>query len=285
MLAATLGTDIQVYAFSDPLEALSYASEQIPDLLITDFQMPTLNGAELIRRFRAVPDCKQVPAVVVTAYEDSQFRSLALEAGADDFILSPVDHTQFCAQSRRWLAMRHVEQSDSASRLPVAPELVSAIDDPEQSARSQIDMYNHLLENSARGLLLKTQELGRVDAEFQSVLELIRWAAVIVDEDLRVRRFTPEISAIYNLTTQHIGRQLSSIACHLNYNDLAEDFRQVGLTGDGLERHLVHRIDGSPYALRLVPNHYQHASRPGATLIFTRLSMFSDPWKARQTHH
>src|ERR1700730_7162973 len=74
-LAATLEPDVQVKAFSDPLQALSYIREHTPDLLITDYQMPTMNGAELIRLFRCVPDCRDVPAVVVTAYEDVAFRA------------------------------------------------------------------------------------------------------------------------------------------------------------------------------------------------------------------
>src|SRR5258708_16822444 len=108
-LAATLEPDVQVKAFSDPLQALSYIREHTPDLLITDYQMPTMNGAELIRRFRCVPDCHDVPAVVVTAYEDVAFRATALDAGAHAFILSPLDHQEFRQQSRRLLAQRHAE--------------------------------------------------------------------------------------------------------------------------------------------------------------------------------
>ena len=281
MLAATLGTDVQVYAFSDPLEALSYAREQAPDLLITDFKMPTLNGAELIRRFRAVPDCKDVPAVVVTAYEDSQFRSLALEAGADDFILSPLDHREFCAQSRRWLALRHAEQNDSVSRLLAAPAFPAT----QQSGQGEVDLYNHLLENATSALLCKTKELGRMDAEMQSVLQLVQRAAVIVDENLRVRRFTPEISEIYGLSAQDIGRPLTRIVCHLNYKNLEQDFRQIALTGESFRRHLGHRSGGSSYVLRLIPHCNEDARYAGATLLFTPLSVSPDGLKTSQTIH
>ena len=108
-LAATLEPDVQVKAFGDPWQALSYIREHTPDLLITDYQMPTMNGAELIRRFRSVPECRDVPAVVVTAYEDVAFRATALDAGANDFLLSPLNHSEFRQQSRRLLALRHAE--------------------------------------------------------------------------------------------------------------------------------------------------------------------------------
>jgi CheY-like chemotaxis protein len=281
MLAATLGTDVQVFAFSNPLEALSCASEQAPDLLITDFKMPTLNGAELIRRFRTVPDCKHVPAVVVTAYEDSQFRSLALEAGADDFILSPLDHREFCAQSRKWLAVRHAEQHSNVSPLQAAPALPAI----QQSGLGEIDLYNRLLENAAGALLCKTKELGHIEAEMQSILQLVQRAAVIVDENLHVRRFTPEISEIYALTAQDIGRPLTRIVCHLDYESLAQDFRQTALAGESFRRRLRHRSSESSYVLRLIPLRNEDASLAGATLLFTPLSVLPGGLKTAQTIH
>src|SRR5271155_3081325 len=109
-LAATLEPGVHVEAFADPIEALSYVRGHTPDLLITDFQMPTIDGAELIRRFREVSACRNVPAVVVTAHEDVRLRALAFEAGANDFILSPLDHDEFRAQSRGLLEMRRSGQ-------------------------------------------------------------------------------------------------------------------------------------------------------------------------------
>ena len=43
-LASTLEPDVEVKAFGDPWQALSYIREHTPDLLITDYQMPSMNG-------------------------------------------------------------------------------------------------------------------------------------------------------------------------------------------------------------------------------------------------
>src|SRR5271154_4974070 len=195
-LAATLEADVQVKAFGDPFQALSYIREHTPDLLITDYQMPTMNGAELIRRFRSVPDCRDVPAVVVTAYEDVAFRATALDAGANEFILSPLNHSEFRQQSRRLLALRHAEMP--AARPPGRP----AID--------QFDMFNDLVENLSRRLVLKVHELERTGAELRNLLEAGATPSVFVDEDLRIRHFSPHISKIYTLTDRDIGRSLDT---------------------------------------------------------------------------
>ncbi len=55
--------------------------------------MPDLDGAEVTRRIRQLPHGADVPVVVVTAYDDRDFRLQALEAGATDFLLAPLSIT------------------------------------------------------------------------------------------------------------------------------------------------------------------------------------------------
>jgi two-component system cell cycle sensor histidine kinase PleC len=105
-LAASLDDRVEVRTFDHPQRALDYAGASPPDLVITDFKMPDLDGAEFIRRFRAAPSCADVPVMVITAYEDRDLRYQALEAGATDFLLSPVDHHEFRVRSRNLLMLR-----------------------------------------------------------------------------------------------------------------------------------------------------------------------------------
>ncbi len=105
-LAASVGPDIAVRAFGDPLEALAWLAAHDADLIITDFKMPNLDGAEVTRRLRADPRTADLPVVVVTAYDDRDLRLLALEAGATDFLLAPVDHVEFRTRVRNLLTLR-----------------------------------------------------------------------------------------------------------------------------------------------------------------------------------
>jgi len=106
-LATSLSDHVTVKTFDNPLSALAFASTQEPDIVITDFKMPELDGAEFIRRFRALENCADVPVMVITAYEDKDLRYRALEAGATDYLLSPVDHHEFRVRSRNLLTLRH----------------------------------------------------------------------------------------------------------------------------------------------------------------------------------
>jgi PAS domain S-box-containing protein len=105
-LAASLEGGVEVRTFTHPQAALDFAAGEPPDLLITDFNMPELDGAEFIRRLRRQPTCTDLPVMVITAYEDRDLRLLALEAGATDYLLSPVDHHEFRARSQNLLTLR-----------------------------------------------------------------------------------------------------------------------------------------------------------------------------------
>ena len=106
-LAASIEAGIVVRTFGDPVEALGWLAGNTPDLIITDYKMPHLDGAEFIRRFREIPKAVDIPVVVITVYEERSFRLRALEAGATDFLHSPVDHHEFVTRARNLLKLRH----------------------------------------------------------------------------------------------------------------------------------------------------------------------------------
>ncbi|WBV41930.1 EAL domain-containing protein [Pseudoroseomonas cervicalis] len=116
-LALSLERDVQVEAFGDPQAALDWLAGHEADLVVTDFRMPGMDGAEFTRRLRALPPppggapgAADAPVIVITAYNDRAYRMRALEAGATDFLLSPVDHYEFLTRARNLLRMRWQQQ-------------------------------------------------------------------------------------------------------------------------------------------------------------------------------
>jgi diguanylate cyclase (GGDEF)-like protein/PAS domain S-box-containing protein len=106
-LAESIADDVVVQVFGDPHEALNWlATNEPPDLVVTDYKMPHLDGAEFIQRFRARPEHAEIPVIVITVHEERRFRLKALEAGATDFLQSPVDHHEFRTRARNLLKLR-----------------------------------------------------------------------------------------------------------------------------------------------------------------------------------
>src|SRR5215470_9380809 len=123
-LATSLGEDVTVRAFEDPRSALEWAADHCPDLVITDYKMPKLDGAEFVRQFRKLPLCFDVPVVVVTVYEDRDYRYRALEAGATDFLLSPLDHHEFRTRVQNLLTLRRQQEIIRKRALTLEEKLI-----------------------------------------------------------------------------------------------------------------------------------------------------------------
>ncbi len=88
------------------LDALKLVHEEQPSLLLLDFKMPELDGAETLRRLRADPDpaIAQIPAIMFTGHGESEV--LCLEAGADDFVTKPINIAVLRARIETQLRMR-----------------------------------------------------------------------------------------------------------------------------------------------------------------------------------
>jgi diguanylate cyclase (GGDEF)-like protein/PAS domain S-box-containing protein len=102
-LASSLDEEVRVEAFATPDPALKAIDERMPDLIITDYKMPQMTGALFTQQIRSLPNGVDVPIIVITAYDDRAFRLEALEAGATDFVQTPIDHQEFITRARNLL--------------------------------------------------------------------------------------------------------------------------------------------------------------------------------------
>jgi diguanylate cyclase (GGDEF)-like protein/PAS domain S-box-containing protein len=135
-LAASVEEGLQVKAFASPQAALDWIQGNMPDLVITDFKMPEMDGADFTRAFRALPGALEVPVVVVTVYEERSYCYQALEAGATDFLLSPVDHHEFRARARNLLTLRKQQKLLEQRAQDLRRELLSSTEQHEAALRA-----------------------------------------------------------------------------------------------------------------------------------------------------
>lgn len=95
---------------SNGAEALRCLATHQPDLLVTDMNMPVMDGVALLRQVRADghPD---LPVIVLTGQADQ--RAAASAAGADAFLVKPVALRDLAAVAERLLAGRRVERVEA----------------------------------------------------------------------------------------------------------------------------------------------------------------------------
>jgi diguanylate cyclase (GGDEF)-like protein/PAS domain S-box-containing protein len=145
-LAASVEEGVRVKAFAGPQAALDWLLVTTPDLVITDYKMPGMDGADFIRAFRALPGARDVPVVVVTVYEDRSYCYHALEAGATDFLLSPVDHVEFRARARNLLMLRKQQLLLEQRASELRRELLSSTEQHEAALKASEDRLRRLID-------------------------------------------------------------------------------------------------------------------------------------------
>ena len=104
-LVGSVAADADIRRFSDAAEALAWLAANQADLVVTDYLMPGMHGAELTRRIRDLPSVGDIPVIIVTAHADREFRLRAFTAGASDFVQSPIDHAEFRMRVRNLLQL------------------------------------------------------------------------------------------------------------------------------------------------------------------------------------
>jgi signal transduction histidine kinase len=101
----------EVTMASNGAEGLEVARAGRLDLVITDVDMPAMDGFELTRALRADPDLAATPVIVVTGSEKPEAVDLAFAAGATSFLAKPINWTLF-SHSVRFVLKSDADQRD-----------------------------------------------------------------------------------------------------------------------------------------------------------------------------
>ena len=79
----------EVLEASNGSEALSYVKEHSPDLILSDINMPLMDGLEFVRQLRCIETAKDIPVVMITTEAGEAHVVQALNVGASGYIRKP----------------------------------------------------------------------------------------------------------------------------------------------------------------------------------------------------
>ncbi|MDY7231379.1 response regulator [Hyalangium rubrum] len=97
---ALSGQQVEVLCLEDPYRLVEALAEHRPDLLLLDVELPGPSGFDLCRIARSMPEWQQLPILLLTSRQGTEFRVAALEAGADDYLAKPVLKEELVARMR-----------------------------------------------------------------------------------------------------------------------------------------------------------------------------------------
>lgn len=104
-------TGYRVSAAGSGEEALAYLELVTPDLILMDLMLPGLSGQDVTVRVKSDTRKPFIPIILVTARGDQESKVMGLDAGADDFLVKPVDFTELLARVRGMLRLQRSQRS------------------------------------------------------------------------------------------------------------------------------------------------------------------------------
>lgn len=99
----TIDPNIATHDFDRVELALGWINNQTPDLVITDYKLPGLDGIEFTERLRSRSKSREIPVLMITMADDLRLPTRARIAGVTAFLRRPVDHHLVRARIRNLL--------------------------------------------------------------------------------------------------------------------------------------------------------------------------------------
>ena len=90
----------QVFSALSGEEALKRLVEVAPDLVVVDVMMPGINGYEVCKKIRSMPQFRRLPILMLTVKGSDNDRIMGISSGASDYMTKPFNIWEFSARAR-----------------------------------------------------------------------------------------------------------------------------------------------------------------------------------------
>jgi two-component system, chemotaxis family, CheB/CheR fusion protein len=193
-------------------------------------------------------------------------------AGHDDHVRRLEDELR---QARDRLQATVEELESTNEELKASNEEYQSVNEELQSSNEELETskeelqsLNEELQTVNGELAHRVEELGRANSDLRNLLDSTQIAAVFLDNDLRIKSFTPAITDIFHLIDTDLGRPIHHIAARIAYDNLEQDVRRVIRTLSSIERETKNPQTGSHYLIRVLPYRSLDNVIEGAVLTF-----------------
>jgi two-component system CheB/CheR fusion protein len=185
----------------------------------------------------------------------------------------------------RELRRVHDEMKTSREEIQTSQEELKSLNEELQSTNEELQSTNEELTTSKEEMQSLNEELQTVNAELQSKLDELSLsnndmknllnsteiATVFLDNELRVRRFTPQAKAIFKLIPGDVGRPITDLTSTLLYPELVADAHEV-LRTLAVSEKSIGTIDGNWFMVRIMPYRTLDNRIDGVVITFSDIT-------------
>ncbi len=194
----------KIISSSDSVLGLEIAFQTIPDIIITDWEMPKMNGIDVIKELKKNPLTLEIPIIMATGIKlTSDDLKLALESGAFDFIRKPIDEIELNARINS--AIRTVEyyyeKAEREKQITILKE----------------EKYQSEIELKTKEILTKTLTLLKINQSYEKFKENLD----------SINRDKCEMSCKYFEHAQNFSNALITSTNKQIWEELEQHFEQI----------------------------------------------------------
>lgn len=123
-ISETLKEHFQIIQATDGLSAFEQATLSVPDLIITDWMMPRLDGHALCEQLKTHEATSHIPVIMLTARADQASKLAGLKTGADDYLTKPFDASELTIRVQNLIAQRKKLQKLFEKQITLQPKAI-----------------------------------------------------------------------------------------------------------------------------------------------------------------
>ncbi len=181
---------------------------------------------------------------------------------------------QIRAEARATLEERQTSQEELRSaneELQSTNEELQSTNEELTTSKEEMQSMNEELQTLNAELQAKVNELSRASNDMRNLLDSTDIATLFLDNELHVRRFTPQATKIIKLIPADVGRPITDLASELSCPELAMDAREVLRTLVSSEKSIGAR-DGRWFTVRIMPYRTLDDRIDGVVITFANIT-------------
>lgn len=197
--------------FNDPKEAIEFLKLEKPDLILSDFLMPDMNGFEFLSIAKKL--YPEVSMILLTGYADKENAIRAInEIGLYKYIEKPWDNDDLIMNIKNGIERSHL-----------LSQLREKIDELE-IAKTQLEKYSHGLEEI---VAQKTADLLKTNSKLSGIINYCADGIIIIDEKGHIEQTNPACENFVGLSEENLLKMNFSNITHCeNKNDFKEALKE-----------------------------------------------------------
>lgn len=231
---------LRIVTATNGKEGLSKARALVPDLIISDYQMPELDGFEFCRQVKADPTLSSCLFVVLSGFSDTALKVRGLNIGVDDYLTKPIEVPELIARVRSSLRIKRLQDQLRGDRL----EMLRLHGELGRSFDQLLQLLIHFVDLARPGAADRGNRIATLVADLAARFEVP--AELLADLEMAAR-------------LHEIGLVVEAAHSH-GAGETLHDWRPAVVASSLL--HQVERLSGAANLLRGIGEHWDGTGMP-----------------------